>query len=172
MEIYTDGGCIGNPGPGGFAVVFMRHGEIVKEFSQSYKHTTNNRMEYRACLYALEQIKAQNLQAVTLYTDSKYVMQSVTEWGHKWKQLGWARNKSGSEKIKNEDLFKACYLLNEVLKVDWQWVKGHAGNLGNERADILANTAASAPAANQIEDLPVIPTENATDSHLGQSSLF
>ena len=172
MEIYTDAGCIGNPGPGGFAVVFIEKGKIIEEFSQSYEHTTNNRMEYRACLHALEVIADKQLQNVTLYTDSKYVMQSVTEWGHKWKKLGWARNKSGSDKIKNIDLFKACYLLNEELNVNWQWVKGHAGNLGNERADVLANNAASASMADQIEDLPVSGSSNAIESKLEQVSLF
>jgi len=89
MEIYTDGGCLGNPGPGGLGVVFIKEGRIVDEYSQGFKHTTNNRMEYRACLYALQQVKDKQLQNVTLYTDSKYVMESVTNWG----------------------LFKACYLL-------------------------------------------------------------
>ncbi len=152
MEIYTDGGCLGNPGPGGFAVVFIKDGQIVAEHSQGFTHTTNNRMEYRACLYALQQIQQQGLKGATLYTDSKYVMESVTNWGHKWKRLGWQRNKSGSEQIQNLDLFKACYQLNEQLEVNWQWVKGHAGNIGNERADELANSAAGWPADQQIED--------------------
>jgi len=172
MEIYTDGGCIGNPGPGGYAVVMIKHGKIVHEHSQSYKHTTNNRMEYRACLYALQQIKAQNLKDATLHTDSKYVMESVTNWGHKWKQLGWARNKSGSEKIQNVDLFKACYLLNEELNVRWQWVKGHAGNLGNERADELANEAAQSPSGTVLNDDLVGDTENGVKSAEAQISLF
>jgi len=172
MEIYTDGGCIGNPGPGGYAVVFMEHGKIIEEFSQSFKHTTNNRMEYRACLHALEVITAKGLKNATLHTDSKYVMQSVTEWGHKWKKLGWARNKSGSDKIKNEDLFKACYLLNESLNVRWQWVKGHAGNVGNERADELANAAASAPLAHRIEDTPVSVNQSTPSVSLEQVSMF
>ena len=136
-------------------MVFIKDGKIVDEYSQGFKHTTNNRMEYRACLYALQQVKEKQLQNVTLYTDSKYVMQSVTEWGHKWKRLGWARNKSGSDKIKNLDLFKACYLLNEELNVNWQWVKGHAGNIGNERADDLANGSAAWPASQQVEDVEV-----------------
>lgn len=172
MEIYTDGGCLGNPGPGGYAVVMIKHGEIVHEHSQSYKHTTNNRMEYRACLYALQQIKAQNLKDVTLHTDSKYVLESVNNWGHKWKRLGWARNKSGSEKIQNEDLFKACYLLNEELNVRWQWVKGHAGNLGNERADELANAAAQSPIGSVLDDEPVVIKEITPKAIEGQISLF
>jgi len=168
MEIYTDGGCIGNPGPGGYAVVFIENGKIIDEYSQGFKHTTNNRMEYRACLKALETIKEKKLKGVTLYTDSQYVMESVTNWGHKWKRLGWARNKSGSEKIKNVDLFKACYLLNEELEVNWQWVKGHAGNIGNERADTLANSAASWSAVKQIEDTEITSVQ----TEMPQGSLF
>lgn len=167
MEIYTDGGCLGNPGPGGFAVVFIKEGQIIAEHSQGFKHTTNNRMEYRACLYALQQVKAQKLKDVTLYTDSKYVMESVTNWGHKWKRLGWARNKSGRDKIQNLDLFKKCYLLNEELNVNWQWVKGHAGHEFNERADDLANAAAAWPSGKQIED-----TEAAIEDTSGQATLF
>lgn len=168
MEIYTDGGCIGNPGPGGYAVVFIENGKIIDEHSQGFKHTTNNRMEYRACLKALETIKEKKLKGVTLYTDSQYVMESVTNWGHKWKRLGWARNKSGSEKIKNVDLFKACYLLNEELEVNWQWVKGHAGNIGNERADTLANSAASWSTVKQIEDTEITSVQ----TEMPQGSLF
>lgn len=168
MKIYTDGGCIGNPGPGGYGVVFIKDGKIVDEYSEGFKHTTNNRMEYRACLKALETIKIKNLKGVTLYTDSKYVMESLTNWGHKWKRLGWTRNKSGSEKIKNVDLFKACYLLNEELAVNWQWVKGHAGNLGNERADTLANSAASWPKDKQIEDQEITISQ----IYEAQGSLF
>jgi len=160
MEIYTDGGCLGNPGPGGFSVVFIKEGRIVSEHSQGFTHTTNNRMEYRACLYALQQIKALKLKEAVLYTDSKYVLQSVTEWGHKWKALGWKRNKSGSDEIKNLDLFKQCYLLNEELKVNWQWVKGHAGNIGNERADELANAAAGWPKEQQVEDDELLDAES------------
>ena len=165
MEIYTDGGCLGNPGPGGFATIFIQDGRIIDEYSQGFKHTTNNRMEYRACLHALQQVKAKNLSNVTLYTDSKYVLESVTNWGHKWKRLGWQRNKSGSEKIQNLDLFKACYLLNEELDVQWQWVKGHAGNIGNERADTLANAAAGWPKSQQIEDVEEV-------INLDQNTLF
>ncbi len=170
MEIYTDGGCIGNPGPGGLGVVFIKDGRIVSDYQAGFKHTTNNRMEYRACIYALEQVKAQKLKNVTLFTDSKYVLQSVTEWGHKWKRLGWARNSSGSKKIENVDLFKRCYLLNESLDVHWQWVKGHAGNLGNERADDLANSAASWPRDKQVEDNP--DDEPALEVGATQASLF
>ena len=167
MEIFTDGGCIGNPGPGGYGVVFMDKGQIITEYSQGFKQTTNNRMEYRACIKALEIVKAKNLHNVTLYTDSKYVLESVTNWGHKWKRLGWARNSSGSKQIENLDLFKCCYLLNADLDIQWQWVKGHAGNLGNERADTLANSAATWPKSQQIEDEEVIlPLENGAQGAL------
>lgn len=172
IQIYTDGGCIGNPGPGGYAVVIIKHGKIIHEHSQSYKYTTNNRMEYRACLYALQQIKAQSLKNVTLYTDSKYVLESVNNWGHKWKKLGWARNKSGTDKIQNVDLFKACYLLNEELNVCWQWIKGHAGNLGNKRADELANRAAQFPLDSVLEDELVIDVETEIKTSEGLISLF
>ena len=95
------------------------------------------------------------------------MLQSVTEWGHKWKQLGWARNASGSKKIENVDLFKRCYELNQGLNVQWQWVKGHAGNLGNERADDLANGAAQWPSSQQIEDKVELAEINES-----QASLF
>lgn len=167
MEIYTDGGCLGNPGPGGFGVVFVQDGQIKDEHSEGFLHTTNNRMEYRACIYALEQVKAQNWKNVTLHTDSKYVLQSVNEWGHKWKKLGWARNSSGTKQIENLDLFKKCYLLNEELEVQWQWVKGHAGHEFNERADDLANSAAAWPSEKQVED-----AEEGLEDTPGQTSLF
>ena len=167
MEVYTDGGCLGNPGPGGVGVVFVKDGRILHEYACGYKNTTNNRMEYRAAIYALEKIKERNLKNVTLHTDSKYVLESVTNWGHKWKKLGWARNSSGSKKIENLDLFKQCYLLNEELDVQWQWVKGHAGNKGNEKADDLANGSAAWPAEKQIDD-----TEETLEADNSQETLF
>ncbi len=166
IKIYTDGGCLGNPGPGGVGVVFMENDKIIHEYACGYRETTNNRMEYRACIYALEKIKEKGLSSVTLFTDSKYVMESVTNWGHKWKALGWKRNTSGSKKIENLDLFKTAYELNQELDVTWQWVKGHAGNKGNERADELANGSASWDIERLIED-----SENLSDDQM-QTSLF
>ena len=164
MDIYTDGGCIGNPGPGGVGVVFLKNGKIEHEYQCGYQHTTNNRMEYRACIYALERVKQLGLKNAILYSDSKYVIESVTNWGHKWKAMGWKRNNSGSKKIENVDLFKTLYLLNAELNINWQWVKGHAGNVGNERADVLANTSASWPKSKLIGD--------EASAEGGQESLF
>jgi len=153
IEIYTDGGCLGNPGPGGVGVVFIQDNKIMSEYNCGYTHTTNNRMEYRACIYALEQVKAHNYQDVTLYSDSKYVIDSVTNWGHNWKRMGWKRPKN--QPIKNLDLFRTLYELNQEVDITWQWVKGHAGNAGNERADELANNSAGWSAERLIEDSEV-----------------
>ena len=171
IEIYTDGGCLGNPGPGGIGVVFMKDRKIIHEHACGYKHTTNNRMEYRACIYALERVKSENLQSVTLYSDSKYVIDSVTNWGHKWKRNGWKRNKN--QPIKNLDLFKSLYELNQSVDITWQWVKGHAGNLGNERADDLANGSAGWDRSKQLEDSDALLEKIAnTGSESAQGSLF
>jgi len=114
-------------------------------------------MEYRACIYALEYVRDNNIADVTLYSDSKYVIDSVTNWGHNWKRMGWKRKKN--QEIKNLDLFKTLYELNQSIEIDWQWVKGHAGNGGNERADNLANGSAGWPKNKLIEDSEIMPGE-------------
>ncbi len=131
--IYTDGACSGNPGPGGWGVL-LQYGEVEKELNGGEADTTNNRMEMMAAIMALESLK--EACHVTLYTDSKYVMQGITEWMKGWKAKGW---KTAAKKpVKNQDLWVR---LDEAIgrhTINWQWVKGHAGIEGNERADELA----------------------------------
>jgi ribonuclease HI len=131
--IYTDGACSGNPGPGGWGAL-LQFGDTEKELFGGEAQTTNNRMEMMAAIMALESLKEPC--AVTLYTDSKYVMDGITQWMKNWKARGW---KTAAKKpVKNQDLWMQ---LDEAIarhQINWQWVKGHAGNVGNERADELA----------------------------------
>lgn len=133
ITIYTDGACSGNPGPGGWGALLMWNGHE-KELSGGEEETTNNRMEMMAVIRALEALKGPS--KVALYTDSKYVMQGVTEWMDGWKAKGW---KTVSKKpVKNVDLWQAIDEALQQHDVEWHWVKGHAGIEGNERADALA----------------------------------
>lgn len=139
IEIYTDGACSGNPGPGGWGV-FLRWRGHEKELSGGEPDTTNNRMELMAAIQALESLKRASV--VDLHTDSTYVKDGITKWIHGWKRNGWKT--SAKKPVKNEGLWKR---LEEALadhQVEWHWVKGHAGHPGNERADELATTAAQA----------------------------
>jgi len=136
VEIFTDGGCRGNPGPGGWGAL-MRYGEHEKEIYGYDKETTNNRMELMAAICALESLNRDS--NVDLTTDSNYVRQGITEWLEGWKKRGW---KTAAKKpVKNKDLWQR---LDEAVarhNVEWHWVKGHSGHEGNERADDLANRA-------------------------------
>ena len=134
VTIYTDGACRGNPGPGGWGAR-LENGEHVKELFGGEPDTTNNRMELSAAIEALSVLSRPC--AITLVTDSKYVMQGVTEWMVNWKRRGWLT--AARKPVKNQDLWQR---LDQVLsghQVQWRWVKGHSGNAGNERADALAN---------------------------------
>jgi len=132
--IYTDGACKGNPGPGGWGV-FMQCKKNEKELCGGEGSTTNNRMELMAAIVALETLT--KASAVTLHTDSKYVLQGITEWMINWKKRGW---KTAAKKpVKNEDLWRRLDAAIERHDIKWVWVKGHSGNAGNERADMLAN---------------------------------
>ncbi len=149
--IYTDGGCIGNPGPGGWAAV-LRAGDQEKELSGRYRDTTNNRMELRAAIEALEALKRPC--AVDLYTDSAYVRNGITQWIHGWQRNGWRT--ASKQPVKNRDLWQR--LLSAIERhrvaggVEWHWTKGHAGNPLNERVDVLANGAArSVTAADPVD---------------------
>lgn len=138
IEIYTDGACIGNPGAGGWGAVLLYKGHQ-KEISGKANYTTNNRMEMKAVIEALKAVKKSE-SGITIYTDSKYVMDGITKWIFSWKNNGW---KSANKKpIKNDELWReldeSC--ANHVIK--WVWVKGHDGNHFNEMADKLARKAA------------------------------
>lgn len=134
IEIYADGACKGNPGPGGWGA-FLKLDGHEKTLSGGEKLTTNNRMELTAAIRALEALKKPC--SVKLYTDSSYVQKGISEWIIGWKARNWRT--ADKKPVKNEDLWKALDTLVNVHDVQWIWVKGHAGNVGNERADVLAN---------------------------------
>jgi len=136
VQIWTDGACSGNPGPGGWGAI-LRYGETEKELSGAEDATTNNRMELMAAISALEALKRPS--QVRLHTDSKYVMDGLTKWIHGWKKNGW---KTADKKpVKNEDLWKRLDAANARHQVEWKWVKGHADDEMNNRADELARGA-------------------------------
>ncbi|MBO0857682.1 MAG: ribonuclease HI [Chloracidobacterium sp.] len=136
VVIYTDGACLGNPGPGGYGVVLL-HGKERKEFSRGYRLTTNNRMEMLACIVGLQALKG--ACAVTLYSDSQYVINSMTKgWALRWRKNNWRRN---GEDVPNADLWAKLIDLCDKHKVRFNWVRGHAGNKENERCDQLARQA-------------------------------
>lgn len=134
VELYTDGACKGNPGPGGWGAL-LRFGDVERELCGGEPETTNNRMELIAAIEGLRALK-QGCQ-VTLTTDSVYVRDGVTRWMANWKRNGW---KTANKKpVKNQDLWQALDAQCQRHTIDWQWVKGHSGHPGNERADELAN---------------------------------
>jgi len=130
---YTDGACSGNPGPGGWGV-WLKYGEHEKELCGGEKNTTNQRMELQAAIEALQALKKPS--QITVVSDSKYVLNGITSWIHGWKKKGWKNSKK--EAVANRELWEALDVLNQKHDVDWQWVKGHSGDEGNERADELA----------------------------------
>ena len=134
ITIHTDGACSGNPGPGGWGVLLEWNGHR-KELWGGEAETTNNRMELTAAIRALEALKKKD-RDVILITDSTYVRDGITKWIHGWKKRGW---KTADKKpVKNEDLWRRLDEVAALHEVDWRWVKGHAGDPGNERADELA----------------------------------
>ena len=134
--IYTDGACRGNPGPGGWGAILSRGGEIT-ELSGAEPKTTNNRMELTAPVRALDSLLESS--HVSIYTDSQYVKNGITVWISNWKRNGWKT--SNGKQVKNQDLWQALDQSTQRHVVEWHWVKGHSGNIGNERADGLANSA-------------------------------
>ena len=132
--IYTDGACRGNPGPGGWGAL-LRYNGHEKLLKGGETPTTNNRMELMAGIKALESLR--ETCAVTLHTDSTYVMQGLTEWLPAWKARGWRT--AAKKPVKNQDLWERLDKAAAVHKIDWRWVKGHSGDAGNEAADRLAN---------------------------------
>jgi len=138
IKIYTDGGSLGNPGPGGYGII-LKHNDRIKEISGGYKITTNNRMELTAAIVALNALKEKC--DVTLYTDSKYVVDGITlGWAERWKRNGWKRNKK--DKAENPDLWSKLLDLVANHQIKFEWVKGHAGHPENERCDELVKIAA------------------------------
>jgi ribonuclease HI len=138
VTIYTDGGCLGNPGPGGYGVV-MLHGSNRKELSGGFRRTTNNRMELMAAIAGLEALKGPC--QVTLYSDSQYLVNAMEQgWALRWRNNDWRRNKT--EMALNPDLWDALLRLCEIHRVRFSWVRGHAGTPENERCDELAQSAA------------------------------
>ena len=134
VDIFTDGACRGNPGPGGWGVL-LRWGATEKELFGGEPETTNNRMELTAVIRALEALTRPVKARV--HTDSTYVQQGITKWIHGWKKNGWRT--SAKEPVKNEDLWRALDAAAARHQLEWHWVKGHAGHAENERADELAN---------------------------------
>ena len=133
VVVYTDGACKGNPGPGGWGA-WLKSGEHEKELFGGEPNTTNNRMELTAVIEALNSLK--HRCHVTVYTDSEYVKNGITTWIHGWKQRGW---KTADKKpVKNVDLWQRLDAAAGKHKIEWKWVKGHAGDVMNERADGLA----------------------------------
>ncbi len=140
VEVFTDGSCLGNPGPGGYGIV-LRYKQTEKQIAKGFKLTTNNRMEMMAAVIALRSLKQPC--NVTLTTDSQYVRQGITQWIHNWKKRGW---KTASKKpVKNADLWQALDVESQRHQVDWKWVKGHAGHRENEICDEIARLAAENP---------------------------
>ncbi|OSZ75534.1 ribonuclease HI [Hydrogenophaga sp. IBVHS1] len=136
VVIYTDGACKGNPGPGGWGVYLQSEG-IEKELWGGERNTTNNRMELTAVIEALTALKRPC--RVSLYLDSQYVRKGITEWIHGWKRKGWIT--AAKQPVKNAELWQKLDALvhSGVHQIEWHWVRGHAGDPGNERADALAN---------------------------------
>lgn len=134
IVIYTDGACKGNPGPGGWGALLEYKG-TQKKLKGGEAQTTNNRMELMAAIVALETLREPC--AVTLNTDSKYMMQGLNEWMPAWKARGWRT--ADKKPVKNQDLWQRLDAAVQRHQIDWQWVKGHAGDPGNEAADQLAN---------------------------------
>ena len=141
VEIFTDGACKGNPGPGGWGAI-LRMGPHEKELSGSEPDTTNNRMEMMAVIRALDALIEPC--AVDLYTDSKYVVDGITKWVHGWKHKGWIN--ASKQPVRNADLWHDLIEAASRHQINWQWVRGHNGHVENERVDKLASDAALAAA--------------------------
>ena len=137
VDLFTDGACKGNPGPGGWGAL-LRLGQHEKELSGGEADTTNNRMEMTAAIRGLEALIEPC--EVDLYTDSKYLIDGITKWVHGWKKRGWIN--ASKKPVRNADLWHELIVLTERHRVEWHWVKGHSGHAENERVDRLASDAA------------------------------
>ncbi|BAJ02356.1 MULTISPECIES: ribonuclease HI [Shewanella] len=150
LSIFTDGSCLGNPGPGGYGVV-MKYKSQVKELSDGFLLTTNNRMELLAPIIALEALKVPC--KIVLTSDSQYMRQGITQWIHGWKKKGWLT--AAKQPVKNVDLWKRLDAATASHEIEWLWVKGHAGHVENERCDTLARVAAEAKPTQEDIGYPV-----------------
>ncbi|GAA4873806.1 ribonuclease HI [Ferrimonas pelagia] len=140
VTVYTDGSCLGNPGPGGYGIV-LRYRRHRKELKAGFEMTTNNRMEMLAAIVAVETLVEPC--HIDLHTDSQYLRQGITQWIHGWKRNGWKTK--GGQAVKNVDLWQRLEQASTPHQIEWHWVKGHAGNPDNERCDTLAREAAGGP---------------------------
>lgn len=140
IEIFTDGSCLGNPGPGGYAAI-LRYKQNERILSEGYYRTTNNRMELLAAIVALEAVKEKCY--ITLYSDSQYLRNGIMSWIFNWKKNGWKT--SQKKTVKNADLWRRLDNVATVHQIDWHWVKGHADHEENERCDVIAKEAANSP---------------------------
>lgn len=138
IKVYTDGACRGNPGPGGWGV-YIINGNQTEELYAGDRSTTNNKMEMQAAISALMHLK-ETETPIELYTDSNYLRQGITEWIYNWKKNNWRT--SSKKPVANRELWIELDKLNSQMNVNWNWVKGHAGDPGNEKADELANKGA------------------------------
>ncbi|MFZ5595619.1 MAG: ribonuclease HI [Bacillota bacterium] len=153
IDIYTDGACSGNPGPGGYGTI-LKYGKHVKEISGGYRLTTNNRMELMAVVKGLQELKKPC--SITLYSDSKYIVDAMNlGWINKWVASGWI--KGDGLPVKNIDLWKSILQLARPHKITWKWVKGHASNPFNNRCDSLA---VSASKSSNLDEDPGYNSEN------------
>ena len=163
QSIYTDGACTGNPGPGGWGVVVYFSDGSIHEMGGASAHTTNNKMEMQAAIAALEFLKASGqTEPITLHTDSEYLINCVTKWVKSWKKKGW--KKSDGNPVLNQDLLESLDELNS-RQVKWEHVRGHAGNVGNERCDVIARNFANGrnPSLQQLarsNSQPSLPQKN------------
>ena len=137
--VYTDGACLGNPGPGGWAAIIINEDNQIKKIYGSEKNTTNNRMELKASIKAINEIK--NCKNIKIFTDSKYLIDGINNWIIKWKKNNWMT--SNKKPVKNKDLWITLDNLLQNLSVEWEWVKGHSGNKMNEEVDLMARNEAS-----------------------------
>jgi ribonuclease HI len=149
VEIFTDGACSGNPGPGGWGAI-LRYGETEKELSGYCEQTTNNRMELLAAICALEALKREARAELT--TDSSYVKDGITKWIHNWKRNGW--RKSNKKPVENRDLWERLDKAVAEHEITWHWIRGHTGHAENERADLLATTAVKQGIAGKVSSDP------------------
>ncbi|MBD2353898.1 ribonuclease HI [Tolypothrix sp. FACHB-123] len=162
QSIYTDGACTGNPGPGGWGVVVYFSDGSIHELGGASSHTTNNKMEMQAAIAALQFLQTSGQQQpITLYTDSEYLIKSVTQWIKGWKKKGW--KKSDGKPVQNQDLLETLDELNSYI-VKWEYVRGHSGNVGNERCDVIARSFANGK-------VPSLTQSSLTNSHQALAQL-